>query len=121
MSDSIDLEMFRDMLLRRREAIDRISETGRDAAQTVELDQTRTGRLSRMDALQSQAMARAAEGRRRLELQRIEAALARLDEGTFGECLACGDMISVGRLKTDPTATLCLACAQRAEEAAVKR
>jgi DnaK suppressor protein len=117
MSDTIDHDMFRTLLLERREAILRLSETARDAAQTVELDQTRTGRLSRMDALQGQAMAQATGRRREIELRRIDAALARIERGEFGECLECGKMIALGRLKLDPAATLCLECAEQAEDA----
>jgi DnaK suppressor protein len=118
MTDPIDADLFRTILTEKRASLGQHSETARDAARTVELDQTRTGRLSRMDALQGQAMARATEQRRQLELRRIEAALARLDSGEFGECMECGNMIPPGRLKMDPAATLCLTCAERAEASA---
>ena len=121
MSDPIDTDMFRQLLLQRRAEMAGLSETARDAAQTVELDQTRTGRLSRMDALQGQAMARATEQRRQLELRRIEAALARLERGEFGECLECGKMIAPERLQMDPAVTLCVGCAERAEGNPVRR
>lgn len=77
----------------------------------VELDQTRVGRLSRMDALQNQAMALEAERRRRLELQRIDASLKRLEAGDYGYCVACGERIPVRRLELDPTLPTCVACA----------
>ncbi|KEZ75948.1 TraR/DksA family transcriptional regulator [Salinisphaera hydrothermalis] len=79
---------------------------------TVELDQTTTGRLSRMDALQSQAMAQATERRRAIQLQRIEQALKRLDEGGYGECIVCGEWIGKGRLELDPAALKCIECAE---------
>ena len=77
----------------------------------VELDQQSVGRLSRMDALQVQAMAQAADRRRNEEAQRIEAALRRMDEGEYGWCRRCGEAIFAGRLEADPTVTLCIACA----------
>lgn len=86
-----------------------------DSSATVELDQTRTGRLSRMDALQLQAMAKAGESRAARELQRIEAALRRVDNGEFGECLDCGGEIGAGRLEADPAAAFCVGCAERRE------
>ena len=49
-----------------------------DARRPVELDQEAVGRLSRMDALQRQAMAQATAKNYRLELQRIDAALTRI-------------------------------------------
>ena len=77
----------------------------------VELDQTRVGRLSRVDALQGQAMAQEQHRRRQIELARIEAALQRIDQGEFGWCLECSHPISVGRLQADPAAPLCVDCA----------
>ena len=77
----------------------------------VELDQTRVGRLSRMDAMQHQAMANAQSERRRLERTRIEAALARIENGTYGECLRCGDDIAENRLRADPATPVCVVCA----------
>lgn len=77
----------------------------------VELDQSRVGRLSRMDALQAQAMSQALDKRRETEIRRIDAALARLDEGEYGYCTACGADIDLKRLELDPAAPLCADCA----------
>ena len=77
----------------------------------VELDQQAVGRLSRMDALQVQAMALETSRRRGLELRRIATALARIDEGEYGYCLECGEEIAVRRLELAPAAPLCIACA----------
>lgn len=78
---------------------------------TVTLDQQSVGRLSRMDALQGQAMAKATHARRRQMRSRIAAALARLDAGTFGWCETCGEAIAERRLELDPTLTRCIGCA----------
>ena len=80
---------------------------------TVELDQTRVGRLSRVDALQGQAMAQAAQRRREGELARIDAALARLDEGDYGLFVQCGEPIALKRLELDPAVATCIGCAAR--------
>ncbi|MDH3665420.1 MAG: TraR/DksA family transcriptional regulator [Paracoccaceae bacterium] len=82
-----------------------------DERAPVELDQQMVGRLSRMDALQVQAMAKETSRRRTAELKRIEAALTRLKEGEFGYCLECGEEIAVRRLELDPAAPLCINCA----------
>lgn len=78
---------------------------------TVELDQEAVGRLSRIDALQVQAMAEAQTRRRVAARDRIRAALARLDEGDFGYCTECGDPIAEQRLMHDPSVTQCIGCA----------
>jgi DnaK suppressor protein len=81
----------------------------------VELDQTLQGRLSRMDAMQGQAMAQASEARRSRQIGRLNAALQRLDRGDFGECLDCGETIADARLENDPATTLCIECAAARE------
>lgn len=98
-------------LLARREELQALATTAAASRRPVELDQTRVGRLSRMDALQDQAMALATERRRNIELGRIEAALLRLAEGEYGYCLGCGEPIEAKRLELDPTAAQCVDCA----------
>lgn len=77
----------------------------------VELDQQNTGRLSRMDAIRSQAMAQESKRRRTMRVQQIDAALKRIDEGEFGWCADCGNFIGEGRLDADPVFLTCVACA----------
>ena len=77
----------------------------------VELDQQMVGRLSRMDALQAQAMAKAQGLRRQQETQRLKTALIRMDEGEYGCCEDCGEDIALKRLQLDPAALKCISCA----------
>lgn len=110
--DDDRLAAFRDLietLLRNLCDEDTRGEAGRA---TVALDQQAIGRLSRMDALQSQAMASAGHARRQAQRQRLEAALRRIVEGEFGHCEDCGDEIAQGRLELDPAATRCISCAK---------
>lgn len=113
--DEIDLEAFRARLLALRSDLEAVAETNAAAAQTVELDQQRVGRVSRMDALQQQAMGQESERRRHVELRKISSALARIDSGDFGYCLSCDELIAIARLEFDPAATLCIDCARKAE------
>jgi len=110
---TLDLKHFRALLLQRREALQQVTEAGDEAAKPVELDQTRVGRLSRMDALQAQAMSKETQRRRGQELNGIQQALQRLESETYGECLDCGEMIATGRLEVDPAARLCIKCAEK--------
>ncbi|MFC7492785.1 MULTISPECIES: TraR/DksA family transcriptional regulator [unclassified Nocardioides] len=48
------------------------------------------------------------------QLGEIEAALARVEEGTYGVCEACRGPIPEGRLEARPTARTCVACATSA-------
>lgn len=86
-----------------------------EASAPVELDQSRVGRLSRMDAMQSQAMSQAADSRRHREIRQIDAALARVEAGTFGDCAKCDEPIAVSRLRFAPANPLCLDCAEELE------
>lgn len=106
---------WRDRLLALRAELQSIAETGDESAAVVELDQSKVGRLSRMDAMQAQAMAKASGQRRGAALLRITAALKRLDDDDFGLCLDCDEPINPKRLEFDPTATLCIDCASVAE------
>lgn len=107
----IDLKALKtQMRARAREIIDD-AKSSKQARQPVALDQTSVGRLSRMDALQDQAMALETDRRRHLELQHIEQALKRIDEDSFGECQNCGEDIAAKRLGIDPTVPICIDCA----------
>lgn len=44
---------------------------------------------------------------------RIERALEKLDEGTYGVCDACGEPIAEGRLRAAPASSTCIECARR--------
>lgn len=85
------------------------------AADVVELDQTRLGRLSRMDAMQGQAISKDIQRRRKADIVRIEAALERLANYEFGDCLRCDEPIANERLAFDPASTLCIECAKAKE------
>ena len=107
----LDLVQVRAALEAERDSLDDLSDATEDERRPVELDQQSVGRLSRMDAMQVQAMAQAVEGRRRQRQAQIAAALKRLDEGEYGYCVVCGEDIPVKRLEVDLTAARCVDCA----------
>jgi len=82
----------------------------------VELDQSSMGRVSRMDAMQQQAMAQATMQRLRTRQRKLEAALNRVAAGTFGRCCACQADIEPERLHADAAAVFCPECAESAAE-----
>jgi DnaK suppressor protein len=108
----IDVERFRKRLVTMRDDIEALSHVTEEERQPVELDQTTVGRLSRMDALQNQAMQLETQRRRTVEIQRIDAALKRIDDGEFGYCVSCGNEIEPKRLENDPTTPICFDCAE---------
>lgn len=113
MLNQAELDTFRQTLLEERRALAEEDAQGADNRETVVLDQQSVGRLSRMDALQRQAMAEATQRRRALRRSRIDAALARIDQEEFGFCQDCGEDIAKARLDLDPTVPRCISCANR--------
>ena len=106
-----ELDTYRTRLINRIARLKQESSTTSDSRSTVTLDQQSVGRLSRMDAMQQQAMANATHQRRQAEIQRVKLALARLEEGEFGWCVECGEHIAENRLNHDPSLATCITCA----------
>ncbi len=115
MEQNLDIQFFKERLAERLTELNDLAETGDAAAKPVELDQTRVGRLSRMDAMQAQAMSIETKRRREGEVLRINAALERINTGGFGNCFECDDPISIARLKFDPSTLFCITCAESRE------
>ncbi|MEX2642359.1 MAG: TraR/DksA C4-type zinc finger protein [Acetobacterales bacterium] len=111
MPDDTDIARLKQVLLNERRTL-----TADDAAHAqdrspVELDQTRQGRLSRIDAVQQQEMAKAVHARTEARLRQIDAALQRIDDGDYGCCLSCGEEIASRRIEADPATPRCIDCA----------
>ena len=104
-------EIRKTLLAKKQEVTDLLNANAEDAA-PVELDQTQQGRLSRMDAIQQQAMAAETQRRRQREVQLLHAALKRVDEGEYGYCVNCGEEIEPERLALDPATPFCIAHAR---------
>lgn len=104
------MQDYRLIIKERLQAIDREEKTSEGSRDTVVLDQQSVGRLSRMGALQQQAMAKATHQRRSQERAKLRAALSRLDDGSFGFCSDCGEAIDPRRLALSPTVILCMDC-----------
>ena len=54
-------------------------------------------------------------------VQRLSAALDRVDDGTYGVCAECGDTIHPGRLKVVPEADACVPCQEQRERSTLSR
>ena len=49
------------------------------------------------------------------EIASVKRALARIEDGTYGECVRCGEDIAPARLDARPEAALCIDCARSSE------
>ncbi len=99
-------KMLDDILQKGQETIEDMTESGENYADpadraTAESDRAFTLRL---------------RDRERKLIKKIQQAIQRIDDGDFGVCHACGDDISVARLKARPVTTLCIACKSKQEE-----
>lgn len=108
-----DLNYFHQLLLEKQQELRSTDQLARDSTKAVTLDQSSIGRLSRMDAMQSQAMALETKRRREIELTRIDAALERIDEEEYGYCASCEEEINKRRLAVDPANPFCVECASK--------
>lgn len=108
-----ELKKIKEELLRLRVEFQEMEETLKETSEPVELDQTRVGRLSRMDAMQSQQMALETVRRRKEHLVKIEGALRRIESDDYGYCFVCGEEIDIRRLLVDPSSTRCMECVDK--------
>lgn len=99
-----------------RAEIDSVSATGKASSEIVELDQSKVGRLSRMDAMQAQAMSQASVRRREQTLRLVDLALKRIASDVYGTCRSCEEDIDRKRLEIDPTVLLCIDCANEKDQ-----
>lgn len=81
-----------------------------NASKPVELDQQSVGRLSRMDAIQQQAMAASNKRSTAVRLALTRSALALHAEGDYGFCRSCEEPIGYARLEARPETPLCVEC-----------
>lgn len=107
---------MKERLLQLREELLGLASASDEQAAVVELDQSKVGRLSRMDAMQAQAVAQATRERRESTLKEIALALQRIEDDEYGDCLSCGEPINPRRLEADPTASFCIDCASKLEQ-----
>lgn len=108
------LSSFRELLTGMQRQIEALlAQTERDA-RPVDLNLP-IGRLTRIDAIQMQAMAQL--NRRQLEIRRLQvtAALEAFAAGTYGNCRHCKGPISLARLEALPETPFCLACQESFE------
>jgi DnaK suppressor protein len=111
--DNTTLERFKKQLEEMEAELRAGVEGKAEASAPVTLD-TSIGRLSRMDAIQSQQMALGLKARQQQALLRVRNAIEAIRKGTFGQCRRCKDPIGVERLEAQPDAVVCVKCAEKA-------
>ena len=110
MAEAVNIEALRQGIIDEMAALDQLRTQARDSRAPVQLDQQSVGQLSRMDAMQQQAMNIANDTRRQHRHQALMASLKRIETGDYGYCHNRDDAIGAGRLSIDPAVTLCVDC-----------
>lgn len=111
----MDIEAFEKLLRMELDTVVTALVQAADSAATVQLDQSSVGRVSRIDAIQQQAMAIGFQNRLQLRKRKLEAALSRIASARFGICCECQDELETERLEADPATVFCAACASQRE------
>ena len=120
MSTTIDTEHFRKRLLEERkrvlEAIDYLHEENPGAIQDETQDSTADNHPGDMATITfDRELDYTLEENEGRLLQAIDAALTRMDDGSYGACVSCGQPIGAERLEALPWTTQCIDCKRKEE------
>lgn len=107
------LDELRSELERQLKKLHRSMRTTTRVMKPVQLDQSSVGRLSRIDNLQTQGLTAGLQAREQAKLGQILEALKRIETGTYGTCIVCGEPVAFERLMVFPEAPNCATCAGR--------
>lgn len=109
-----ELKKFKDLLLERRNAILQTSET--ISEQSVVFDPNDLpDEVDLATSETDQAISLKLRDRERILLKKIDKALEKIEEGTYGICESCDEPIGVKRLEARPVTDLCIRCKEEQE------
>lgn len=109
-----DQQQLKDKLLQLKSEIEQLLKDSAASSRPVDLGLS-IGRLSRVDAMQQQAMAKANRESHKRRLVLIDAALMSLRQGRYGLCRSCEEPISIARLQVRPETPFCFECQSQRE------
>ena len=119
---SIDTEHFRHALLEEKQRVEHALATLRDehsGSLDDEVDEVAATSDNHLAETASATLGREIDytlgDNAEQVISEIDAALKRIDDGTYGTCITCGDQIRYERLEASPWASLCIDCKRRAE------
>ncbi len=120
--EALDIVALKDSLERERERVlEEIAEYERADAETLSdvsgENNYRDHMADQGSATFSRELDLSLEQQTREVLAQIDRALARMEDGTYGICVRCGEPIAAARLEAMPEADLCIACKEREESA----
>lgn len=114
-TQAIDLDVFREKLQERREQILALYESDVRAGQ-ASTDEGTEDIVDRANNSYNRELMFSLSDTERTQLLAVEAALERLDDGSYGTCANCGDPIPQPRLEAVPWARYCVSCQEKVEQ-----
>ena len=114
-----DLDALRQRLLNERQALmERIAQQRGGAVGRVEAaaEQFAQSEDEHAQNITERDLAFAIDEHESAELNAIQAALVRVREGSYGECMDCGQAIALARLQANPEAERCVNCQTQLEQ-----
>ena len=112
--DKERLEYFKDLLTKRREGL--VAEASQTIVEMSDDEETFPDPTDRASLETDRNFLLRIRDRERKLILKIDEALERIEDSTFGICELCGDDISEERLKARPVTTLCIDCKTDSEE-----
>ena len=109
-----EIKMLQNELLQLQQDLQALLDSTTESVQTVDLDQP-IGRLSRMDAIQQQKMAKANRAAHQLRAKQVVVALSAIESEEYGFCRLCEEPIGFKRLQAKPEAPFCVGCQAKKE------
>lgn len=105
-----EIRQLEEKLLSLELALEEQLQIGGDAGGVVTLDQSKVGRVSRMDAMQQQQMALSTRSKSQQRLLKVKSALKAIESRDYGYCRRCDEDIGFPRLQAQPETPLCISC-----------
>lgn len=112
--DSSEVEQFENILKKRRDETVRFLNRLGDETKDIDSDTPADAADRCVISLSKEALFHQSDERRGM-LRTIDAALGRIQQGTFGVCIACGEQINARRLNALPWTQYCIHCQERRE------
>jgi DnaK suppressor protein len=109
MIESEGFEKYRKQLEESLVEIEQYLAKTEESAEAVSPDKS-LGRLSRMEAMQDQQLMLEARRRKKMQKVAVQSALQRIENGQFGTCIFCGNLIPDDRLEVAPESSSCVNC-----------
>ena len=108
------LKFFKELLLEERnKMVSLASEHSRE--EDEKSSETTPDELDQAASISTHFISSRLRGRESKLIAKIDKALSRIGDGSYGVCNKCGDDIGLSRLKARPVATLCISCKKEQE------